>query len=133
MTDIERAGAFYKIINDGILGDNEEGTYRRFLAIRALETITGKQFNTTADFHREVSAFLENESLGGSDLLNLRTSLNLKQRSLAFRIGVPRAEISEMEHGRKPLNKKALAFIRKNRSLPYALPQNIDKNPVCNQ
>lgn len=121
MTDKERAKEFYELINSGWFGDYEESTYRKFLAIRELETITGKQFNNTEEFHREVKAFLANESLTGDDLLKLRKSMNLKQRSVATKIGIPRTEISEMEHGRKPLNKKTLAFMRKNLSLPYAL------------
>ena len=123
MTDKERAQRFYELINGGWFGDYEESTYRRFLAVRELENITGKQFNNTEDFHREVEAFLANESLAGADLLKLRKSMNLKQRSMAIKMGIPRTEISEMEHGRKPLNKKTLAFMRKNLNLPYALAQ----------
>jgi len=130
MTERERARAFYKIIKDGELGDNEEGTYRKCLAIGALETITNKQFNNTADFHREVSAFIENEIPSQSDLLKLRKSMNLSQRIFAIRMGVTQAEIVNMENGRKPLNKKALAFMRKNPHQSYAPPENVYQNLV---
>jgi len=91
-----RAKRLYVIICNHELGDDSPGRQRRVDIIRELESITGKEFRNTSEFHQEVQAYIENrgeriKSLGtrirrarkkkGWTLKQLSSSLGFKSHS----------------------------------------------------
>jgi len=89
---VERVRNLYAIIVNGELGDDEDSLMNRVCIVRELEKITGKQFRTTAEFHREVSAFIARkgrvrESVG-SQIRRARAKAGLTMKGLAKELGV---------------------------------------------
>ena len=56
--DYLRAKELYEIICNHELGDDSSGVQQQVEIIRELESITGKDFRNTAEFHLEVQAYI---------------------------------------------------------------------------
>ena len=91
--DFLRAKQLYEIICNHELGDDSSSVQQRVDIIRELESITGKEFRNTSEFHREVQAYIKNK---GERIVSLgarirkarkRKGWSLKQlaRNLGFR------------------------------------------------
>jgi len=104
MTDeylVERAKRLYEIIVNRELGDDENCMCNRVCIVGELESITGKKFRNTAEFHREVGAFLarknrDTESIG-TRIRRARKKSGLTMRGLAKELGVSEKMIQRWE------------------------------------
>jgi DNA-binding XRE family transcriptional regulator len=83
--DYLRAKELYRIICNHELGDDSASVQQRVDIIRQLESITGKEFRNTAEFHQEAQAYINNK---GAKIKSLgtrfkrarkRSKLTLKQ------------------------------------------------------
>jgi len=91
--DYLRAKELYDIICNRVLGDDSPGVQQRVEIIRELESITGKEFRNTSEFHQEVQAYIKNKgeriSSIGARIKKARKrgnwSLSQLARSLGFR------------------------------------------------
>jgi hypothetical protein len=70
--DYLRAKELYDIIYNRVLGDDSSGVQQRVEIIRELESITGKEFRNTSEFHQEVQAYIKNK---GERILSLGARL----------------------------------------------------------
>lgn len=59
--DYLRVKELYEIICNRVLGDDSSGVQQKVEIIRELESITGKEFRNTAEFHQEVQAYIKNK------------------------------------------------------------------------
>jgi len=119
MTDKERAQRFYELINGGWFGDYEESTYRRFLAVRELENITGKQFNNTEDFHRKMERYLRGEN-SFNQLRDARKAKGWSLTELGIHLGISKQAVHQMETGKRPYGEKALKWLKTTSSYAEA-------------
>ena len=86
-----RVKELYEIICKHVLGDDSSGVQQRVEIIRELESITGKEFRNTAEFHREVQAYINKKggriaSLG-KRIKRARKSKKWSQKRLAQELG----------------------------------------------
>jgi DNA-binding transcriptional regulator YiaG len=92
---------------------------KKVLGVSRVERLAGVQITGkgSAKAYDEISKIAETKkdrkSLAGL-LAPIRKSKGFSQGSLAEELEVSQNYLSEMEHGRKPLNIKALQWIRKN-------------------
>ena len=105
---------------NGELGDDEDGTCKRVCIIRELEGITRKQFRNTAEFHREVSAFLARKSrikeTDGARFRRARKRAKMTIKELADKIGVAKMTIIRWERNESPLSESAVEWLNKTLS-----------------
>jgi ribosome-binding protein aMBF1 (putative translation factor) len=98
---VARVSRLYAIIVNGELGDDENGLFNRVCIVRELEKITGKQFRDTAEFHREVSAFLAKKSRisesVGTQIRRARIRAGLTMKSLAKELKVSMKMVQRWE------------------------------------
>ena len=98
---VERARNLYTIIVNGELGDDEDSVFKRVCIVRELEKITGKQFRNTAEFYREVSAFLARKSKikesVGTQIRHARIKAGLTMKGLAKELGVSTKMVQRWE------------------------------------
>jgi len=89
--DYLRAKRLYEIILNHELGDDSSGIQQRVEIIRELESITGKEFRNTAEFHQEVQAYIENRGARvgtlGTRLRKARKRAGLTIKELATSLG----------------------------------------------
>jgi len=117
-TEVERAKRLYAIIVNRELGDDEDSVCKRVCIIRELEAITHKDFRNTAEFHREVSAFLARKSrvreTEGSRLRRARRKAKLPIRELADELGVDKRTIIRWEkNDGPPLSTRAVEWLNR--------------------
>jgi DNA-binding transcriptional regulator YiaG len=98
---VERARNLYTIIVNRELGCDEDSVMKRVCIIRELEGITHKDFRDTAEFHREVSAFLARkgrikESVG-TQIRHARIKAGLTMKGLAKELGVSTKMVQRWE------------------------------------
>jgi DNA-binding XRE family transcriptional regulator len=115
---VERAKRLYTIIVNGELGDDEDGTCKRVCIIRELEGITHKDFRNTAEFHREVSAFLARKSrikeTDGGRLRRARKRAKLTIKELAAELGVTKRTMIRWEkNDGPPLSTRAVEWLNR--------------------
>ena len=86
-----RAKRLYEIICNHELGDDSSGVQQRVDIIGELESITGKQFRNSAEFHQEVQAYIDNRGarIGplGTRLRKARKRAGLTIKELATSLG----------------------------------------------
>jgi hypothetical protein len=58
MNEIERVQNLYAVTANRQLGNNPESMWVRVNIIRELERITKQSFNSTADFHSKINAWI---------------------------------------------------------------------------
>ena len=84
--------------------------------IRKLEEESGIEIKNSEDM-RKAEEIIEQKEMNytGKDLREARKKKSLSQASLAFLLLTTPAYISQMESGAKPLNLKAIEFIKKQK------------------
>jgi ribosome-binding protein aMBF1 (putative translation factor) len=134
--DYLRAKEPYKIICNHELGDDSSGVQQRVAIIRELESITGKDFRNTAEFHREVQAFIEKKgervlSLGVR-LKKARKKKGWTQKQLADHLGFKAHSTFIMyEQNKRIPPKEVLEWLLREEKALGALPtQNV--TPLSN-
>ena len=117
---VERAKRLYAIIVNRELGDDEDGTCKRVCIIRELEAITHKDFRNTAEFHREVSAYLARKSrikeTDGGRLRRARKRAKLTIKELAVELGVTKRTVIRWETNESPFADNAVEWLNKTLS-----------------
>jgi len=117
---VARAKNLYAIIVNGEMGDNEDSVCNRVCIIRELEGITHKDFRNTAEFHREVSAFLARKSrikeTDGGRLRRARKRAKLTIKELAVELGVTKRTVIRWERNESPLSASAVEWLNKTLS-----------------
>ena len=117
LPDYERVKDLYTILVNGEIGDDENGVCNRVLMVRELEQITCKQFRNTAEFHREVSAFLARKSrineTDGNKIRRARKQTDLTMKELAIELGVAKRTVIRWEMNKSPLSVKAVEWLNK--------------------
>jgi len=117
---VERVRRLYTIIVNGELGDDEDSVMNRVCIIRELEAITHKDFRNTAEFHREVSAFLARKSrikeTDGARLRRARKRAKLTIKALAVELGVTNRTVIRWEINESPLSASAVEWLNKKLS-----------------
>lgn len=112
---VDRVKRLYTIIVNGELGDDENGLFNRVCIVRELEKITGKQFRDTAEFHREVSAFLAKKSrikeTDGTRFRRARQRGGLTIKELAVELGVTKRTVIRWERNESPLSEIAVEWL----------------------
>lgn len=90
--------------------------------VAEIESIVGKPFSSTSEFHRIVNEYLAkktgNALTSGEQLKRERKRYGLTQGALARAIGVTKMAVSHYESGRSPLSKTAQEWL------------NSDKGPI---
>lgn len=113
----ERAKNLYTIIVNGELGDDAQGVAMRVEIIGELEKITKKQFRNTAEFHREVSAFLARKSrvkeTAGTRLQRARKKAGMTIRALAAVFNVTKMTVIRWEQNKHPLPPSVIEWMEK--------------------
>ena len=100
------------------LGDDEDSVCKRVCIVRELEKITGKQFRNTAEFHREVGAYLARKSrikeTDGGRLRRARKRAKLTIEVLAAELGVTERTIIRWEkNDGPPLSTRAVEWLNR--------------------
>lgn len=120
ITEVERAKNLYGILANGEIGDDQNGTCNRFLIVRELERITGKEFRDTAQFHREVCAFMarksRNHETEGGRFRRARQGAGLTIKQLACELGVTKRTVIRWERNESPLSASAVEWLNKTLS-----------------
>jgi DNA-binding transcriptional regulator YiaG len=129
---VERVKRLYTIIVNGELGDDEDSVCKRVCIIRELEGITHKGFRNTAEFHREVSAFLARKSrvkeTDGGRLRRARKRAKLTIKELAAELGVTKRTVIRWERNGSPLSASAVEWLNKKLSETPGS-KNFEKDP----
>lgn len=117
-TEVARAKNLYAIIVNGELGDDKDGTCKRVCIIRELVGITHKDFRNTAEFHREVSAYLARKSrikeTDGGRLRRARKRAKLTIKVLAAELGVTKRTMIRWEkNDGPPLSTRAVEWLNR--------------------
>jgi DNA-binding XRE family transcriptional regulator len=125
--EVERIKMLYSIICNRELGDDPDSVQIRVEIIKHLESVTGKQFGNTREFHEIVSQFITREGERqipiNKQFRIRRSQLCLNQAQLAKQLKVDRRTIIRWEKGSTPLTPTAIQWI-------YQKDPNIDeKNP----
>jgi DNA-binding transcriptional regulator YiaG len=119
-TEVERARRLYTIIVNRELGDDEDSVMNRVCIIRELEGITHKNFRNTAEFHREVSAFLARKSrikeTEGARFRRARKRAKLTIKALAVQLGVTKRTVIRWERNESPFSASAVEWLNKTLS-----------------
>jgi DNA-binding transcriptional regulator YiaG len=115
---VERAKRLYTIIVNRELGDDEDSVCKRVCIVRELEAITHKDFRNTAEFHREVSAFLVRKSrikeTDGGRLRRARKRAKLTIKALAVELGVTERTVIRWEkNDGPPLSTRAVEWLNR--------------------
>jgi len=117
---VERVKRLYTIIVNGELGDDEDSLCKRVCIVRELEAITHKDFRNTAEFHREVSAFLARKSrikeTEGARFRRARRRAGLTIKELAVELGVTKRTVIRWERNESPLSASAVEWLNKTLS-----------------
>jgi len=117
---VERAKRLYAIIVNRELGDDEDSVCKRVCIIRELEAITHKDFRNTAEFHREVSAYLARKSrikeTDGARLRRARKRAKLTIKELAVELGVTKRTVIRWETNESPFADNAVEWLNKTLS-----------------
>jgi DNA-binding XRE family transcriptional regulator len=116
-TEIGEIRRLYSIICNRELGDDPDSMQKRVDIIMHLESVTGKQFRNTKEFHEVVSQLITRE---GEKLIPInkqfrikRSNLDLDQAELAKQLNVDRRTIIRWEKGSTPLTPNAIQWIYK--------------------
>ena len=129
--DYLRAKELYDIIYNRVLGDDSSGVQQKIEIIRELESITGKEFRNTSEFHQEVQAYIKNK---GERILSLgarlkrarkRKGWSLMQvaRNLGFR---SHATFIKYEQNKAMPPKEVMEWLLQEENAPGAHPtQNV--------
>ena len=119
-TEVARAKNLYTIIVNRELGDDEDSVCKRVCIVRELEKITGKQFRNTAEFHREVGAYLARKSrikeTDGARLRRARQRGGLTIKELAVELGVTKRTVIRWETNESPFADNAVEWLNKTLS-----------------
>jgi DNA-binding XRE family transcriptional regulator len=115
---VERAKRLYTIIVNRELGDDEDSVCKRVCIVRELEAITHKDFRNTAEFHREVSAFLVRKSrikeTDGGRLRRARKRAKRTIEALAAELGVTERTVIRWEkNDGPPLSTRAVEWLNR--------------------
>ena len=115
---VERAKRLYAIIVNRELGDDEDSVCKRVCIVRELEAITHKDFRNTAEFHREVGAYLARKSrikeTDGGRLRRARKQAKLTIKVLAAELGVTKRTIIRWEkNDGPPLSTRAVEWLNR--------------------
>jgi DNA-binding XRE family transcriptional regulator len=118
--EVERAKNLYGIIVNGEIGNDQNGTCSRFMVVRELEKITGKEFRDTAQFHREICAFIARKSrvneTEGTRFRHARQRAELTIKGLAIALGVTKRTVIRWERNESPLSEIAIEWLNKTLS-----------------
>jgi len=129
--DYLRVKELYEIICNRVLGDDSSGVQQKIEIIRELESITGKEFRNTSEFHQEVQAYIKNK---GERILSLgarlkkarkRKGWSLMQvaRNLGFR---SHATFIKYEQNKAMPPKEVMEWLLQEENAPGAHPtQNV--------
>lgn len=108
-TEREEAKRLYGLITNNCLSD--EQIQDRVQIIRRLESITGHDFKSTADFIQKMDDYLLSDETAGQKLLAIRKDKGWSLARMGAFLGVSRQLCHQMEAGTKPLNNQAHTLI----------------------
>jgi len=114
LEDIEKIQYFYHLISNKFFPDDPTSFQKRVNIIKFLEETTKYEFKNTKDFHQKMKLYLSGYQLAGKDLKKIRKQSKLTQSELAKQFGISRPYVIMMEKNKKPLNQRALNFIKSN-------------------
>ena len=118
---VERVKRLYTIIVNGELGDDEDSVCKRVCIVRELEAITHKNFRNTAEFHREVNAYLARKSriieTDGGRLKRARKRAKLTIKELAAELAATKRTVIRWERNESPLSASAVEWLNKKLSV----------------
>jgi ribosome-binding protein aMBF1 (putative translation factor) len=95
MSDYLKTKELYEIIRNREFGDDPTSVQGRLDIIRQLEFITGKQFRTSSEFHREVQAYIDN---GGERLKSLGKRIRKARKAKKWTLKRLAAELGFKSH-----------------------------------
>ena len=110
--------------------DQLGGFCQRLDAVSKLEELTNQDFKNTADFHDKMEKYLSSNMYTGVDLKSVRKLKGYSQQTLAWKLGVSKQFISQMEGDKMPLITKALRFIENNGMSDHSKADLVDKTPL---
>lgn len=108
VSDYLRAKELFEIIRNRVLGDDSSSVQDRVAIIRRLELLTGKEFRSTSEFHREVQAFIDNE---GERLKSLGKRIHKARKAKGWTLKRLAAELGYRSHS-------AFILYEKDKRLP---------------
>lgn len=110
MTNPETVRNLYAIVCNGEVNDGECAAR----AVAELESIVGRAFRSTTEFHHLVADYLKREGLGrttGEMVRRKRRGLKWTQAALAAHLGVTKRTIINYESNQTPPTKRLLEWV----------------------